>query len=386
MIALWFALLAFTLILFVVLDGWNIGTGVLHLALARTEDERRRVIAALGPLWSWHEVWLVARAACSSWRFRARWPPALPASTWRCGSVSGRSSCAGSPLEVGAPSRRPALGIGLATRLRRGQLPAGAALRLAPRQLVRGVPIGASGTLSAWRSFTSFRLCARRWAISTGTRSQRSGLFAIVLLAGHGAVYRARARPGHLNQRGRDASRMGVDRGRPALLPVVTSETVDQCRGALRRNRPRGRSPGIAPIGPIAGRRSSQLSQRACAPPPTRERWPVFGHRSGPARQRGRRRLPDMLHSTLAPEYSLTRAAAATLARPVVAILWWPAAAALAFTYAAIVARRSHGRSDARPQLRTARRRRRRSPVPRFSSRTPFLDLRQVADDHPHDL
>src|SRR4030095_6441750 len=60
MIALWFALLAFTLILFVVLDGWNIGAGVLHLLVARTQNDRRRVVAALGPLWSWHEVWLIA--------------------------------------------------------------------------------------------------------------------------------------------------------------------------------------------------------------------------------------------------------------------------------------------------------------------------------------
>src|SRR5689334_17212928 len=59
-IPLWFALLTFTLILFVVLDGWNIGAGVVQPFLARTGDDQRRVVAALGPLWSWHEVWLVA--------------------------------------------------------------------------------------------------------------------------------------------------------------------------------------------------------------------------------------------------------------------------------------------------------------------------------------
>jgi cytochrome bd-type quinol oxidase subunit 2 len=32
---------------------------VLHWLVARTPEERCQVIAAIGPLWSWHEVWLV---------------------------------------------------------------------------------------------------------------------------------------------------------------------------------------------------------------------------------------------------------------------------------------------------------------------------------------
>ena len=32
---------------------------MLHWLVARTPEERRQVIAAIGPLWSWHEVWLV---------------------------------------------------------------------------------------------------------------------------------------------------------------------------------------------------------------------------------------------------------------------------------------------------------------------------------------
>ena len=46
MAELWFALLCFMLIVFVVLDGWDIGAGALHLIVARTDAERREVIAA----------------------------------------------------------------------------------------------------------------------------------------------------------------------------------------------------------------------------------------------------------------------------------------------------------------------------------------------------
>ena len=60
MVELWFGFLCLTLTLFAVLDGWNIGAGALHLIVGRSASERREIVAALGPLWSWHEVWLVA--------------------------------------------------------------------------------------------------------------------------------------------------------------------------------------------------------------------------------------------------------------------------------------------------------------------------------------
>ena len=59
MIASWYAIAGLMLIVYVVLDGRNFGVGMLHLLVARTPAERRQLIAAIGPLWSWHEVWLV---------------------------------------------------------------------------------------------------------------------------------------------------------------------------------------------------------------------------------------------------------------------------------------------------------------------------------------
>ena len=59
MIAAWFGIAAFMLIAYVTLDGRNFGAGMLHGLVARTPEERRQLIAAIGPLWSWHEVWLV---------------------------------------------------------------------------------------------------------------------------------------------------------------------------------------------------------------------------------------------------------------------------------------------------------------------------------------
>jgi cytochrome d ubiquinol oxidase subunit II len=48
------------LTMYVVMDGFDLGAGVLHLLVARSNDERRRVLAAIGPYWDANEVWLLA--------------------------------------------------------------------------------------------------------------------------------------------------------------------------------------------------------------------------------------------------------------------------------------------------------------------------------------
>ena len=59
MIAIWYGIVSLMLAIYVVLDGRNFGAGMRHWLVARSPGERRQVIAAIGPLWSWHEVWLV---------------------------------------------------------------------------------------------------------------------------------------------------------------------------------------------------------------------------------------------------------------------------------------------------------------------------------------
>ena len=51
-----------TLAAYVVLDGFDLGAGVLHLSVAHTDRERRIVLRSIGPLWDGNEVWLLAAA------------------------------------------------------------------------------------------------------------------------------------------------------------------------------------------------------------------------------------------------------------------------------------------------------------------------------------
>jgi cytochrome d ubiquinol oxidase subunit II len=56
---IWFGLLGVLLIGYAVLDGFDLGVGMLHLVLARGDTERRLTLNSIGPLWDGNEVWLV---------------------------------------------------------------------------------------------------------------------------------------------------------------------------------------------------------------------------------------------------------------------------------------------------------------------------------------
>lgn len=55
---LWYVLLGILLAGYAILDGFDLGVGVLHLA-ARNDHERRVMMNSIGPLWDGNEVWLV---------------------------------------------------------------------------------------------------------------------------------------------------------------------------------------------------------------------------------------------------------------------------------------------------------------------------------------
>jgi cytochrome d ubiquinol oxidase subunit II len=60
MVELWFGIVAVMMTMYVVMDGFDLGAGVLHLLVARNDRERRQVLAAIGPYWDANEVWLLA--------------------------------------------------------------------------------------------------------------------------------------------------------------------------------------------------------------------------------------------------------------------------------------------------------------------------------------
>jgi cytochrome bd ubiquinol oxidase subunit II len=57
---LWFMIVAVMVAAYVVLDGFDLGAGVIYLGAARTPAERKTIMRAIGPVWDGNEVWLLA--------------------------------------------------------------------------------------------------------------------------------------------------------------------------------------------------------------------------------------------------------------------------------------------------------------------------------------
>lgn len=67
----WFCLVAIMLAGYVVLDGFDLGVGVLHLWITRNDAERRVTLRSIGPVWDGNEVWLLAAGGTLYFAFPA---------------------------------------------------------------------------------------------------------------------------------------------------------------------------------------------------------------------------------------------------------------------------------------------------------------------------
>ncbi len=56
----WFWLATAMIAAYAVLDGFDLGAGILHLILGRTDPGRATILRAIGPFWDGNEVWLIA--------------------------------------------------------------------------------------------------------------------------------------------------------------------------------------------------------------------------------------------------------------------------------------------------------------------------------------
>src|ERR1700712_546675 len=60
---LWFILIAVLWTGFFLLEGFDLGVGMLHGHIGKTDPGKQATVATIGPLWDGNEVWLVVAAA-----------------------------------------------------------------------------------------------------------------------------------------------------------------------------------------------------------------------------------------------------------------------------------------------------------------------------------
>jgi len=56
----WYIVLMTMLTVYVILDGYDFGAGIIHLFFAKTEKDKKAITNAIGPFWDANEVWLIA--------------------------------------------------------------------------------------------------------------------------------------------------------------------------------------------------------------------------------------------------------------------------------------------------------------------------------------
>ena len=56
----WYIVLMTMLAVYVILDGYDFGAGIIHLFFAKTEKDKKAITSAIGPFWDANEVWLIA--------------------------------------------------------------------------------------------------------------------------------------------------------------------------------------------------------------------------------------------------------------------------------------------------------------------------------------
>ena len=185
---LWFILTAVLFTGYAVLDGFDLGVGVLHL-FTKDEQERRINLNSVGPVWDGNEVWLIAGGgalfAAFAPVYAAIWSGFYLALILLLLALIGRAVA----FDFRAKSESASTRAWLDRTFGVGSLLIALLLGVAFGNILRGIPIDADG----WYAGTFFTLL-NPYAVFVG-------LFTVVLCVMHGALYLALKSEGPQHER-----------------------------------------------------------------------------------------------------------------------------------------------------------------------------------------
>jgi cytochrome d ubiquinol oxidase subunit II len=345
MVEAWFAIFWLMVTTFVVLDGRTLGAGTLRLFISSTKDERRQVLEAIGPLWSWYEVWLVGAGGVLLLAFPSVLAAAFSGYYLALFLILWLLVLRGVSIELGRHMDHPLWSAfwdfiltgasGLMILL----------LGLALGNIIRGVPINEHGEFHM-AFFTDFRTTGHVGLIDWYTLSV--GLFALAGLAAHGATFLTNKTSGVVRERSKAAGvwlwcitlALGIVvvletwMIRPELWTAFVSRPLSVSFLALTL---------AAAIAIVLGYRASRDSLAfagSCA-----LIIALLGAHAAAS-------FPFLLHSTLGPERSVSAYDAAAPHRGLaIALVWWLVAAPIAFTWHLLASRSFRGRIGPEPLI-----------------------------------
>jgi cytochrome bd ubiquinol oxidase subunit II len=172
--------------MFVLRDGWDFGAGAILLLAARNDTQRRQVFAAIGPLWSWNEVWLVAGGGVLALAFPHIMGVALSGFYLAVFLVLWTLLLRGLAIEVRGHIDEPLWRAFWDFMFAASNLLIVALLGVALGNLLRGVPLDRRGEFFL-PLFTNFNVSGSTGLIDWYTLS--IGVFSTLTLTAHGAAY-----------------------------------------------------------------------------------------------------------------------------------------------------------------------------------------------------
>ncbi len=197
---LWFMIVAVMVAAYVVLDGFDLGAGVIYLAAARTPDQRRSIMRAIGPVWDGNEVWLLAAGGTLYFAFPLLYASSFSGFYLPLMMVLWLLMLRGIGIELRSHAENPVwrgfFDVVFCVSSVLLCIFFGAALG----NVVRGVPLGPDQYFfePLW---TNFRVGENNGILDWYT--VLTGVIALVTLTAHGSLYVAVKTEGELNRRAR---------------------------------------------------------------------------------------------------------------------------------------------------------------------------------------
>jgi cytochrome d ubiquinol oxidase subunit II len=335
---LWFWIVAIMLVAYVVLDGFDLGVGILHLVLARSEPERQFSLRSIGPVWDGNEVWLLAGGGTLFFAFPLVYASAFSGFYLALMIVLWLLIMRGVSVEL-----RMHINVGVWKSFFDGLFFLSSALLAvfygaALANVIRGVPLKEDGYffLPLW---TDWRIGAQPGILDWYTVI--GGLVALVALAVHGALYLAVKTEHELQDRSRSwARRLWL------ALFVLTIVSLPATIFARPDTLTNYRAYPVSFLVPVAVLLSLFGMIQFCRRGADRKAFAcscaylvtmLVGAAIG--------LYPRLLPSTTGSQYDITIEKALSGAHTLrVGLAWWALGMCLAFTYFAIVYRMFRGK------------------------------------------
>ena len=316
MTTLWFSLVAITIAGYVLLDGFDLGAGIVQLFVAREEDDKTQVLKSIGPVWEGNEVWLVAAGGTLFFAFPALYASAFSGFYLALMIVLWLLILRGIAIEFRHQFDGPLWQRLWSAIFGGASAVLAAVFGIALGNVVRGVPLDSQGYffLPLW---TDFRLGAQPGIIDWYTLLV--GMASFLALAVHGSLWVVLKTAGDLQERSRSfGTKCWVGLVAITLLISAVSFSIQPNLGRQFRSHPWG---VIFPVAAGAGMVGARvLSSR-------RKDMRAFLasglYLVGMLTSAAFGVFPNVLPSNTTPDLSLTIFNAATSKYGLAIGLWW---------------------------------------------------------------